>query len=590
MAALAAAALLSPWPAEFATALVAAVFGVSLAIFADAVRRPAQVRRQLPRWTFGLSIARIAAAVCVARAAAYAQRSPVMVALDSPQVAAAAAVAALSAGIAAILLVSSGAVRVAEVAARFALDSMPGRQLGLDAAVQSGAIGPESAAEGLGRIEAEASFYAAMDGAMRFLRAEAAGLVAMAAVAAGAGAALNRELWAAAVAFSLAGVCALLVATAASASACVAALTSLPGSSRRVPAGRQMRISAAVVVAVGAIVGLGDLLGGGPHAGAMLASVALVAVGATIGWLAQPRRGEALGGLIRVVAGPGGLFDEQLRETLRELRAALHARLGTDPGPIEFQEDPAGEDGAFRLIMRGLEVGHAWRCHGEAAVLGEGEDRAPDGRPMRWLHRGERADRAMTCAELVRWWAYRAAVASAELLFTADAAAEIAAQIAEATGAQLTGAADVLAVGRHVLARGLPLPPVELFADAFAAGGERSGRERLVAQMAVRTLLARAGEACLARQLHQDARQLLQEMAAGGFVGDHIEQLRQRVVEETWKRPDWRWPMLVIEGDLREVLERLLADRRAEVVVIHPDELPSGVGMPSVEVLECDST
>lgn len=181
------------------------------------------------------------------------------------------------------------------------------------------------------------------------------------------------------------------------------------------------------------------------------------------------------------------------------------------------------------------------------------------------------------------------AVANAELLFTTADARQIAHGLAEA-GATQVGTADVLSLVRGLLARGLPVPPVELFADAIGISGDEHLRRIELAKMAVRTLLASAGERYLARQLHQDARQLLQEMVEGGFVGEEVEALRYRIVAEAWKRPDWRWPMVIVEAELRPHLERLLADCRAEIVVIGPDELPAGVRIPSVEVLGSDST
>ena len=68
-------------------------------------------------------------------------------------------------------------------------------------------------------------------------------------------------------------------------------------------------------------------------------------------------------------------------------------------------------------------------------------------------------------------------------------------------------------------------------------------------------------------------------------MGTEIEQLRRQIVEEAWEREDWRWPMMIVEGAAREQLEGLLADCRAEVVVVEPEELATGIRMSSVEVL-----
>lgn len=72
-----------------------------------------------------------------------------------------------------LVVVSRGAERVAEVAARFALDAMPGKQMAIDAEVRSGAIDAETARRRRADLERESSLYGAMDGAMRFVKGDA---------------------------------------------------------------------------------------------------------------------------------------------------------------------------------------------------------------------------------------------------------------------------------------------------------------------------------------------------------------------------------------------------------------------------------
>jgi type III secretion protein V len=72
-----------------------------------------------------------------------------------------------------LIVVARGAERVAEVAARFALDAMPGKQMAIDAEVRAGAIDPESARKRRGDLERESQLYGAMDGAMRFVKGDA---------------------------------------------------------------------------------------------------------------------------------------------------------------------------------------------------------------------------------------------------------------------------------------------------------------------------------------------------------------------------------------------------------------------------------
>lgn len=76
------------------------------------------------------------------------------------------------------VVVTSGAQRVAEVAARFTLDSMPGQQMSIDADLNMGFIDQAEAQRRRKNIEKEANFYGAMDGASKFVKGDAiAGIV-----------------------------------------------------------------------------------------------------------------------------------------------------------------------------------------------------------------------------------------------------------------------------------------------------------------------------------------------------------------------------------------------------------------------------
>jgi flagellar biosynthesis protein FlhA len=76
------------------------------------------------------------------------------------------------------VVVTKGAGRVAEVAARFTLDAMPGKQMAIDADLSSGAITSEQARLRRKGLEREADFYGAMDGASKFVHGDAvAGLL-----------------------------------------------------------------------------------------------------------------------------------------------------------------------------------------------------------------------------------------------------------------------------------------------------------------------------------------------------------------------------------------------------------------------------
>ena len=71
------------------------------------------------------------------------------------------------------VVVTNGAQRVAEVAARFTLDSMPGKQMSIDADLNMGLIDEKEAQARRKNVEREASFYGSMDGASKFVKGDA---------------------------------------------------------------------------------------------------------------------------------------------------------------------------------------------------------------------------------------------------------------------------------------------------------------------------------------------------------------------------------------------------------------------------------
>ncbi len=76
------------------------------------------------------------------------------------------------------VVVTNGAQRVSEVAARFVLDAMPGQQMSIDADLNMGFIDQDEAKKRRSTLEKEASFYGAMDGASKFVKGDAiAGIV-----------------------------------------------------------------------------------------------------------------------------------------------------------------------------------------------------------------------------------------------------------------------------------------------------------------------------------------------------------------------------------------------------------------------------
>ncbi|NKW11108.1 FHIPEP family type III secretion protein [Ochrobactrum tritici] len=80
--------------------------------------------------------------------------------------------------IAQFVVIAKGAERVAEVAARFTLDALPGKQMSIDAELRNGDIDQAQARAMRQTLEQESQFFGAMDGAMKFVKGDVlAGMV-----------------------------------------------------------------------------------------------------------------------------------------------------------------------------------------------------------------------------------------------------------------------------------------------------------------------------------------------------------------------------------------------------------------------------
>jgi flagellar biosynthesis protein FlhA len=80
------------------------------------------------------------------------------------------------------VVITKGAGRIAEVAARFSLDAMPGKQMAIDADLSSGLISETEARERRSELEAESGFYGAMDGASKFVKGDAVAALVITAI------------------------------------------------------------------------------------------------------------------------------------------------------------------------------------------------------------------------------------------------------------------------------------------------------------------------------------------------------------------------------------------------------------------------
>jgi hypothetical protein len=558
-------ALLLPWPAQASALVVAGHLAASLLLFAagSTVAR----RMAFPSAVVLLSLARLVAALAVLRAALQWSGPEAESFSRLGEAVGVAACLAMMAAVAVItsLVVGSGAVRVAEVAARFALDALPGKQLGLDTAAGAGALSADAVAENLRAAEVEANFFGSMDGATRFLRAESLALLSAGLLGAAAGAALHLDRWAGPVAFASLASAGLMISAAITASNVVMLVTeSALGAA---PAARPFGIPPGAVAPLLALAGCAVAILGllaSPHLW-LITIAGLVLVGGGVAASLSPslrRRLPAPEAPWRLVVPadlPGPALTALL-DALPRLREDLTLRLGFDPGlPSEpLPVDPSLPPGEIELLVRDLRAGRF-----SSAGVGDSPDE-------------------------IRWALFARLVAAAHLLLTRERAAALADLASAALGlgtARRLPASALHPLLRRLLEAGLPIPPPDLLADAVASGG-RDDQLASLRRAAVHYLMGSSRGHLLARQLHPDGRALLERLRDGEPIGEDLDAMRQTLLAVSQTRPDRRWPMLLVEPQWAEQLARLLSGSTAEVVVVSPSDLPLFLPTPPVEVLQ----
>ncbi len=286
------------------------------------------------------------------------------------------------------VVVTKGAGRVAEVAARFTLDAMPGKQMSIDADLNAGLINEAEARRRRREIAEEADFYGAMDGASKFVRGDAIAAVIIILVNIIGGLTIGvlqqgMNLAAAAANYTLltigeglvAQVPALIVSTAAGVVVTRAATETNLGQE----IARQVMISSkALAAAAGILLALG-FVPGLPH-------VAFLTLGSIAGWAAydmmkreraelesalapppSPKVEEAgprvlpvdlmevqVGyGLIGLVEGREG---GPLLDRIKGVRRQIAAELGFLVPPIHLRDNLQLRPNEYAVLLKGIEV------------------------------------------------------------------------------------------------------------------------------------------------------------------------------------------------------------------------------------------
>ena len=307
-------------------------------------------------------------------------------------------------------VITKGSGRIAEVAARFTLDALPGKQMSIDADLAAGIIDDKQAKERRGNLEKEIEFYGAMDGASKFVRGDAvAGLFITAInIIGGLAAGLLREKMSLAQAAEtyfiltigdglVSQLPALLVSTAAGIIVTRAgAGTELGPQVNKQFFGqpRPLMHAAAVLGALALVPGMPILSFGLLAVAALMigrrkarkpaAEAAQAAAAAKAAAAAAPERLTDLIALdaLELEVGPGllPLIDIDRGGELPGRVSALRRQLATDLGivlpPVHIRDNLRLESAEYRIRLRGMEVGTG-TAHADRLMLLEPSGGAP---------------------------------------------------------------------------------------------------------------------------------------------------------------------------------------------------------------------
>jgi flagellar biosynthesis protein FlhA len=420
------------------------------------------------------------------------------------------------------VVITKGAGRVAEVAARFTLDAMPGRQMAIDADLSSGAVSAEQARKRRRDLEREADFYGAMDGASKFVHGDAiAGLLITAINLIGGlvlGLAAGLDLAHSAETFSVLSVGDALVsqlpALLVSAASGIVVTRSATGESLGRALAAQLLGRRRVLYMTAGIVGVLGLIPGVPaiHCFAIAGALVYAARKAPAGPSA-PAKSDAAAPVKRSTAEEIdealavdvltlelgyeliGLVDATRGGTLIErvghLRRDLAAECGIVVPPVHVCDNIQLQPGGYRILLSGNEIGAGACRHGRLLAV-DTEGRAPliDGErtkdptydtPALWINPRDRemaetlgytvVDHATVLAthlaELLRGNAHRL-LGRQEVQHLLDVLAKRSPKLVDDVVPSLLSVGDVLRVLRNLLRERVPIRDLRSVLEALA--------------------------------------------------------------------------------------------------------------------------
>jgi flagellar biosynthesis protein FlhA len=312
------------------------------------------------------------------------------------------------------VVITKGAGRVAEVAARFTLDAMPGKQMSIDADLNAGLIDDAAARKRRERVEMEADFYGAMDGSSKFVRGDAiAGIIIIFVNIIGGlvigvvqkGMNINDALSV----YTLltigeglvAQIPALLTSTAAGIIVTRAASESNLGSdvvSQLFTQPKALALASFVILSIGMVpgiplvpflilssitYGIGQVMKKGPEE--ELSAVPDVAS-------ESKERGETIAPLeiLEVEIGYGliAIVDAEqngeLLDKIRAIRKQIAVELGIVVPPMKLRDNLQLGASEYVMLLKGIEMGRGSLVSGSLLAMGpEGKDRPADGIPTK---------------------------------------------------------------------------------------------------------------------------------------------------------------------------------------------------------------
>jgi flagellar biosynthesis protein FlhA len=317
------------------------------------------------------------------------------------------------------IVIIKGSTRIAEVAARFTLDAMPGKQMSIDADLNAGYIDDMEARKRRAALSREGEFYGAMDGASKFVRGEAmAGILIMAINIIGGliiGVAQhNMTLGDAAQTFSLltigeglvGQIPALLVSSAAGLIVSKAASEASLGeeyAQQFTMKPQVMSVAAGIILLIGLVPGLPHLpfialsllFGSLAYVAHNTRKKADAAAAEALKVPAKPRGPEPMENLLaldllELEAGYGliPLVDEEqdgeLLERIRALRRQFAVEMGVIVPPIHIRDNLQLKPGGYVILIKGVEVARGEMMVGYLLALHPGETlRQIEGIPTR---------------------------------------------------------------------------------------------------------------------------------------------------------------------------------------------------------------